>query len=67
MASYRVTIRYGDEAGRTRYEMVDVEAPELGAALRAAAERIPEAARATADLAEIRLQATDDGRERGPV
>ena len=54
MALYRVTIRYG--GGSSRYEVLDVEAGSLRAALREAAEILSEEAVATADLAEVRLQ-----------
>lgn len=64
MPSFRVTIRYG--APRALYEVLDVEAPDLRAALVAAAERLPEEVMATAELAELRVQADPEGREYAP-
>ena len=60
MNSYRVTIRHGHPQ---RYHIEDVQAESLIAAVRIAADRLPEEARATADLLEIRLQADPAGRE----
>ena len=64
MATYRVTIRYG-RSGK-RYELLDIEAPELREALRRAAEQVPEEAAATADLVEVRLQSEPEAREYTP-
>jgi hypothetical protein len=64
MPSYRVTIRYG--APRARYEILDVDAPDLPAALIASAERLTPEVAATAELAEIRRQADPDAREYAP-
>lgn len=49
---YRVTVRYGE--GRQRHHTLEVEAPHVAEALRAAAERIPADVVRTADLVEIR-------------
>jgi hypothetical protein len=62
--SYRITLRYG--APSVRYEMLDVEAPDLRAALRLAAERMGDEVAATAELAEIRRQVVPDEREFTP-
>jgi hypothetical protein len=61
MPSYRITIRYGGLP--PRYEVLDVTAPDLRAALAHVAAGMDEAVAATADLAEIRVQADPDGRE----
>ena len=63
MPSYRVTIRYG--APRARYEVLDLEAEDLRAALRAAADQLSEEVAATAELAEARRQVDPD--ERGYI
>ena len=65
MPSYRVTIRYASGGGM-RYHVDDVEGGTLADALRLAADQIPEAVRATADLAEVRVQADPDQREFTP-
>ena len=65
MPSYRATFRYG--GSRPRYEMLDVEAADLRAALIAAAERVPEAVAASAELVEVRRQVDPDQREYTPV
>ena len=65
MPSYRVTIRYG--APRALYEVLDVEAADLRAALRTAADRLGDAIVATADLAEVRVQRGPDAREFTPA
>lgn len=64
MPSYRVTFRYG--APRALYEVLDIEAAELRAALRAAAEEVPDEVVETAELVEIRVQADPEEREYGP-
>ena len=64
MATYRVTIRYGGSG--KRYELLDIEAPDLREALRRAAEQVPEEAASTADLVEVRLLAEPEGREYTP-
>jgi hypothetical protein len=61
MPSYRITIRYGGLP--PRYEVLDVTAPDLRAALAHVAAGMDEAVAATADLAEIRVQADPDGRD----
>lgn len=49
---YRVTVRYS--AGPRRYAVFELDAASLADALGRAAERIPEEARASADLIEVR-------------
>lgn len=61
MPHYRVTIRYG--APRARYEVIDLEAADLGAALTAAAGRLEGEVAETGELAEVRLQTQADDRE----
>jgi hypothetical protein len=61
MADYRITIRYG--SGAARYEILDLSAPDLRAALTEAAGRINDEVAATADLAEIRVQMSPDDRQ----
>lgn len=61
MSSYRVTFLYGDS--RARYEVVDIEAGDLRAAMRAAADRMPEEVAATAELVEIRLRTEPGSRQ----
>lgn len=64
MPHYRVTIRFG--APRARYEVLDLEAEDLRAALTSAAERLPAEVSETAELAELRLQPDPDTREFTP-
>lgn len=64
MTSYRVTFRYG--GGRVRYEVLDIEASDLRAALRAAADEVSDDVAGTAELVEIRTQPVADDREYGP-
>jgi hypothetical protein len=64
MPSYRITIRYGGR--QARYEVLDVAAPDLRAALTDAAARLPDDVAATADLAEVRVQQDPDARVYGP-
>jgi hypothetical protein len=61
MPSYRITIRYGGLP--PRYEIMDVSAPDLRAALAHVAAGMEEAVAASADLAEIRVQSDPDERE----
>jgi hypothetical protein len=61
MPSYRITVRYGGQP--PRYEVLDLEAPDLGGALTAAAQRLSPAVVAAADLAEIRAQAVPEERD----
>jgi hypothetical protein len=63
MPRYRVTIRFGE--GWQRYEVLDVEAADVPAALRGAADRFPAETLATADLVELRLQQEPEGRPYG--
>lgn len=64
MPHYRITIRYGEP--RRRYEVLDVDASDLRAALAESVERFPDAALETGDLVEIRQQALEEEREYGP-
>lgn len=64
MPSYRATFRYGGV--RPQYHMLDLEAPGLREALRAAAEGIDDDVAATAELVEIRLQRDPEEREYSP-
>ena len=64
MPSYRATFRYG--GSRPQYEMLDIEAEDLRAALEAAAERVADEVAETAELVEIRRQTDPDEREYGP-
>lgn len=64
MPSYRITIRYG--APRALYEVLDVDAADLRAALRAAADGLSDEIVATAELAEVRAQRDPDAREFTP-
>lgn len=60
MPSYRITFRYG--APRALYEMLDIDAVDLRAAMRAAADQVSEEAAASAELVEVRAQKEDDDR-----
>ncbi|GEM_PF-496425 len=62
MPGFRVVVRYG--GARHRYEVMDVEAASLSAALRDVLGRLTPELDATADLVEIRRQATPEDRER---
>ena len=64
MPSYRATFRYG--GSRPQYEVLDIEAADLRAALVEAAERVGDDVAATAELAEVRLQPDPDEREYTP-
>ena len=64
MPSYRATFRYG--GAHPRYEVLDIEAADLRAALGEAAERVSEDVIASAELLEIRVQTDPDEREYGP-
>jgi len=55
MPAFRMTIRWGSPG--QRYHVEDLEAQDLSDALQRAAALFPDAARATADLVEIRLHA----------
>lgn len=61
MPSYRVTFRYG--APRALYDVLDIEADDLRAAMRAAADRVTEEVAATAELVEVRVRVRDEERE----
>ncbi len=60
MPSYRITFRYG--APRALYEMLDIDAADLRAAMRAAADQVSEEVAASAELVEVRAQKDDDER-----
>lgn len=64
MPSYRATFRYG--GARPRYEMLDLEAADLRAALRSAADRIADDVAETAELVEIRRRPDPEEREYTP-
>ena len=64
MPTYRATFRYG--GSQPQYEMLDIEADDLRAALRDAAERLSEEVAETAELVEIRVQTDPDEREYTP-
>lgn len=64
MADYRITIRYGGMP--PRYEILDLKAPDLRAALAEAADRLGDEVAASADLAEIRVQMDPDDRRYAP-
>ncbi len=61
MPRYRVTFRYG--ASRARYDVLDLEAPDLRVALRMAADRVADEVIASAELAEVRVQPGEEDRE----
>lgn len=52
MPNFQLTVRYGATA--KRYFMAQVEAPQLAAALRLAADALPDEVMREADLAELR-------------
>jgi hypothetical protein len=60
MPDYRITIRHG--GAPPRYEILDLEATDLRGALVAAADRLSAEVAATADLAEVRVQAGPESR-----
>ena len=60
MPLYRVTIRFGSP--KQQYHMDDIHASSLRDALRLAAERFPDVAMPSADLAEVRRQAEPEAR-----
>jgi hypothetical protein len=64
MPNYRITTRYGGTP--PRYEILDLEAPDLRAALVDAAGRLDDEVASTADLAEIRAQTGPDDRQYTP-
>jgi hypothetical protein len=64
MPLYRVTIRFG--APKQHYHMEDIEANSLREALREAADRFPDAALQSADLAEVRRQVEPEERSYPP-
>ena len=57
---YQITVRYG--GSRQRYHTFVVGAEEAGAALRAAADRLPPEVAADADLVELRVAADPERR-----
>jgi predicted Zn-dependent peptidase len=64
MPLYRVTIRFG--APKQQYHVEDIHANSLREALRLAAERFPDAALQSADLAEVRRQVEQEERSYSP-
>lgn len=60
MPSYRITFRYG--APRALYDMLDIDAADLRAAMRAAADQVAEEVAESAELVEVRVQKDDDDR-----
>lgn len=64
MPNYRITIRYG--GAPPQYELLDLEATDLRAALTDAAGRLDDDVAATADLAEVRVQVSEDDRQYAP-
>jgi hypothetical protein len=64
MPVYRVTIRFG--APKQQYHMDDIEASSLRDALRLVAERFPDDALHSADLAEVRRQVEPEQRSFTP-
>lgn len=64
MPSYRVTFRYG--APRALYEILDIDADDLRAAMREAADTVTDDVADTAELVEVRVQTDPDAREYGP-
>ncbi len=64
MALFRITIRYGEP--RQRYEVLDIEADSLVAALQRLVAAFPPDAEATADLVEVRRQTAPDERAYTP-
>ncbi|HUH12585.1 MAG TPA: hypothetical protein VMK65_05725 [Longimicrobiales bacterium] len=64
MPRYRMAIRFGEV--RQTYHVADVEAPSLRAALREAADAVPDDVDRTADLVEIRRTVDPEARPMGP-
>lgn len=64
MPSYRVTFRYG--APRALYDVLDIRAADLRAAMRAAADQVGEEVAESAELVEVRVQQDPDAREFTP-
>lgn len=60
MIRYSVTVRHG--ARGARYHTFEVEADDVGEALRRAAEALPDEVRASADLVEVRTAPDPDAR-----
>lgn len=58
--TYQITVRYGDR--RVRYHTYVVEAPDARAALREAADGLPEEIVDGADLVELRVAVEPEGR-----
>jgi hypothetical protein len=57
---YQVTVRYGTD--RQRYHTLRVEAGDAAAALRAAADEIPDEVAPAVDLVELRIAADPEDR-----
>lgn len=64
MPSYRVTFRYG--APRALYDVMDIDAADLRAAMRAAADQVRDEVADSAELVEVRVQTDPEEREFGP-
>ena len=64
MPSYRATFRYGGP--RPQYAMLDIEAADLRAALRSAADWLADEVAETAELVEVRRQTEPEEREYTP-
>ncbi len=65
MPTFRVTVRHGQP--RYRYHVEDIEAPDMGDALAAAARRLPPDVAAAADVAEVRRLVEPEQREIAPA
>jgi hypothetical protein len=63
VATYQITVRYGTRF--QRYHTFTVDAPHVGAALRLAAEGVPDQILPEADLVELRVAVDPDAR--GPA
>jgi hypothetical protein len=64
MPRYRVTVRFGSP--KQQYHLDDIEASSLRDALRLAAERFPDSALQSADLAEVRRHVEAEDRSFTP-
>lgn len=60
MIRYSVTVRHG--ARGARYHTFEVEAADVGGALRRAADQLPGEVRASADLVELRIAPDPEAR-----
>ena len=64
MVTYRMTLRHGTPA--RHYHVVDLEAPNIRAALMQAVNALPPDGEATGDLIEIRVHVDPEARAYGP-